>query len=151
MNQRISRDPAERVALGIEFLDREGPDGWINKLDLDRLDVASVDDCPLGQLYGSYYRGVDELFGPGQYDSASPYGFNMSEMPAPEITAEWLRQIPLERVRRASRDAAQTGARLELTPELLEQLVEFSAKLHDPSSPMAVLELDIQDVRVVLK
>lgn len=40
----------QRVDNGIEALDRVGPAGWRERLDLDRLDVGSPDDCVIAQL-----------------------------------------------------------------------------------------------------
>ncbi len=49
------------VGRGIELLDRHGPEGWRQLLDLERLDLSQPEDCVLGQLYGGYYAGCRAL------------------------------------------------------------------------------------------
>lgn len=50
----------ERVASGAYMLDVHAP-GWRDKIDLDRLNVRSCDDCILGQVFGEYTTGLIEL------------------------------------------------------------------------------------------
>jgi hypothetical protein len=50
-----------RVGRGAALLDAESP-GWESRIDLERLDVAYSDTCPLGLLYGDFGRGVTDLF-----------------------------------------------------------------------------------------
>jgi len=40
-----------RVGAGAALLDEFRP-GWFREIDLDRLNIDSPGDCPLGQLYG---------------------------------------------------------------------------------------------------
>ena len=49
-----------RVARGAELLDSIRP-GWRKEVDLDRLDLSSCHECVLGQLFGGYTYGEDEL------------------------------------------------------------------------------------------
>lgn len=56
---------AEKVQNGIRVLDTHGPADWRERINLDTLDVHSLDDCVLGQVFGSYGEGMDALF-PGQ-------------------------------------------------------------------------------------
>jgi|SRR4051812_20165352 len=43
---------AEMVAAGGRWLDVRGPAyGWLDRVDLDRLDIRSSDDCVLGQVF----------------------------------------------------------------------------------------------------
>jgi hypothetical protein len=52
--------PAEHAQRGAQLLDRHWP-GWADKVDAQRLDLASGEDNVLGQLYGSFDEGQDEL------------------------------------------------------------------------------------------
>lgn len=71
-----------KVNAGIALLDREQP-GWRTKIDLDKLDLASCSVCVLGQIFGDYDEGIEQLNING-YD----YGFNaMSGMS--ELTEAW--------------------------------------------------------------
>lgn len=46
---------AERVAAGAAWLDAEQP-GWVDRIDLDRLNLASSCRCILGQLFNDYFK-----------------------------------------------------------------------------------------------
>lgn len=50
----------ERVERGAELLDEEYP-GWAFKIDEYLLDLANASKCVLGQLFGCYSAGLDEL------------------------------------------------------------------------------------------
>lgn len=48
----------ERVASGAYMLDvHVGPE-WRDKIDLNRLETRSCEDCVLGQVYGEYSNGL---------------------------------------------------------------------------------------------
>ncbi len=49
---------AERVANGIALLDREGPEGWRERIDCDSLDLADGCNCVLGQVYGDFWPAI---------------------------------------------------------------------------------------------
>jgi hypothetical protein len=49
-----------RAAQGARFLDGFTP-GWADEIDPQQLDIADGDRCVLGQLYGHYGYGVDEI------------------------------------------------------------------------------------------
>lgn len=51
---------ARRVAAGARLLDRHQP-GWDHRVDPDTLDAEDVGRCVLGQLFGGYEQGLDEL------------------------------------------------------------------------------------------
>lgn len=60
------------VQRGAELLDERLP-GWRDEIDQDFLDLGNTCNCVLGQLFGSYDRGVKVL---GLHDSqASALGF----------------------------------------------------------------------------
>jgi hypothetical protein len=75
-------DFTAEIDAGIKLLDLQVPN-WRAKIDLDELDLGSCSVCILGQVFGDYDTGIDEL-GVSGYD----YGFNtMSNMSA--LTAAW--------------------------------------------------------------
>lgn len=51
----------ERVLAGAAALDRLSLTDWVDRIDLDTLDVDNVESCVLGQLYGRYWRAVRVL------------------------------------------------------------------------------------------
>lgn len=51
--------PAQR---GLALLAERAPAGWLEKLDPGELDVGSICQCPLSQVYGGYTRGAKALF-----------------------------------------------------------------------------------------
>lgn len=52
---------AERVEAGARWLDANRP-GWVQRINLDTLDITDPCGCIIGQVYGDYWRGPDELF-----------------------------------------------------------------------------------------
>lgn len=51
---------AENAARGARLLDKKCP-GWYDKVDLSSLDMRSLCNCMLGQLYGDFMKGVDRV------------------------------------------------------------------------------------------
>ncbi|WP_022835131.1 hypothetical protein [Salisaeta longa] len=79
--QRISANFARaRVKRGASFLDAMQP-GWHRDVDLDRLELASGEQCVLGQLHGEFRMGLGRSLlwsmDSAPLSSASPvdYGF----------------------------------------------------------------------------
>jgi hypothetical protein len=54
-------DLAARVRRGAELLDRRRPD-WAREIAPDRLAMDSCYECILGQIFGWFWDGADELF-----------------------------------------------------------------------------------------
>lgn len=50
-----------RAKIGATILDVFRP-GWADEIDLDRLDLADCYSCVLGQMFGEYGEGADQLF-----------------------------------------------------------------------------------------
>jgi len=46
----------DRIARGCRILDEACP-GWHAFIDLDTLDISSLRECVLGQLYGDFHTG----------------------------------------------------------------------------------------------
>lgn len=81
----------ERIENGMSFLDETNP-GWYYDINLLTLDMTSINDCVLGQLYCTYYNGVTSL-DITTIDSVS-YGFDVwGDEDDSELTAIWKDQI----------------------------------------------------------
>lgn len=59
MSEHIRTLP-QRVAAGVEFLDAQAP-GWWERIDLESFRLNSCARCVLGQMFGRYSDGIDEL------------------------------------------------------------------------------------------
>jgi hypothetical protein len=49
------------VRAGIDLLDEKGPAGWRNLINWDIVDMGHGQRCILGQVYGDYIIGMDDL------------------------------------------------------------------------------------------
>jgi hypothetical protein len=59
----VDWDSKRRVAAGAAWLNEVDP-GWISRIDLDNLDVASVRRCVCGQVFGpGGFRRIEEEYG----------------------------------------------------------------------------------------
>jgi nucleoside 2-deoxyribosyltransferase len=97
-------DYAARAAAGARFLDERRP-GWAGRIDMDRLALIDDCDCILGQLDGTYDRGLAEL-GLTLRDE-SLLGFisdNISAWSWDQLDAAWTAEIGKRR------EAAQVAA-----------------------------------------
>lgn len=92
----MSTSVAERVTAGAEWLDEHEP-GWVERISVDRLDIANPFDCVLGQLYGNYWGAPLNLFNDEDEGSmrAAVLGFSGEEFDL--LTVEW-RALIKERV-----------------------------------------------------
>ena len=88
-----------KVDNGVALLDRHEP-GWHHHIDLSDLDICSANRCIMGQLYGSYERGVrymSEREGMDTYVrrlDAVKYGFAADGQRCYEVlTAIWRRRV----------------------------------------------------------
>jgi hypothetical protein len=61
----------ERVRLGAAWLDANRP-GWVDRIDLETLDLSTSCGCVLGQEFGDFDRAPDEV-----YRRAPQHGFNV--------------------------------------------------------------------------
>lgn len=59
MSQMIAATVARR---GASFLDDTLGKEWTSKIDTEILDIASSNNCILGQIFGSYHDGIDAIF-----------------------------------------------------------------------------------------
>lgn len=86
----------ESVGRGIELLDKYRP-GWDKKIDLAQLDIANGCKCVLGQVYGSYFAGVEAL----NLTMAKEFGFSSDysgESNNPALTQAWREAIAARRL-----------------------------------------------------
>lgn len=90
----MTRDMYSRISAGIDFLNGQfgSIHGWINKIDLEMLDMHSLKCCIIGQLYGSYRWDLWNADGRIGY-SGHPYGFDDEEERYAELTAAWIAVI----------------------------------------------------------
>lgn len=81
---------SERVQRGTEWLDRYQP-GWIDRVHVERLEMASVCRCVLGQIFGDFYAA------PIDFKQAASLGFDASPDDTMhdwvELGGEWRRVI----------------------------------------------------------
>lgn len=88
------------AAGGASFLDERAPEGWYNIVDPDRLDQSDADECVLGQVYGYYDDGVEEL----------GIGYGRSAFDGRVSTAAWVEEIE----KRRNTIAAPMGNNVEM-------------------------------------
>jgi hypothetical protein len=89
-HRRIDIDPRSRVERGAALLDAQSP-GWEKKIDPGTLDISSIDNCVLGQVYGSYGNGLRVL---GGEKETVPIGFSINHgFACTEDAYEWVRLI----------------------------------------------------------
>lgn len=88
-----------RAEAGAKLLDAYQP-GWQQWIDLDALDLADPEGCVLGQLYGTYDTGMDDLHQlvgqTGNLDEAGCGFVRCQDEPEsiyPELTTAWHAQI----------------------------------------------------------
>ena len=79
-----------RVAQGVALLDRVAP-GWVDRINVDTLDVSHGGRCVLGQLYGLYTDGLGKLGLTTQ--QAADHGFQTTVIDGPDDLVAWLKAI----------------------------------------------------------
>jgi hypothetical protein len=72
----------ERVERGAALMDEKRP-GWLDVIDLGRLDIAVTCDCITGQQPGGFTRVMNDL-GIGHSAEAASYGFG-AYAPDPDL------------------------------------------------------------------
>lgn len=66
----IDAEVKSRVERGVAALRAYyGNDDWVERIDLGMLQLARVDNCVLGQLFGDYHEGLAALYGSPLYGS----------------------------------------------------------------------------------
>jgi len=84
----------QAVDRGAQMLYETVGPRWANGIDLETLDLGDSTLCVLGQLYGTYDKGVEELYGPNYWEDWKE-GFNVGLLgcSADELTDEWRYRI----------------------------------------------------------
>lgn len=100
---------AERVAAGAAWLDEHQP-GWIDVIDLERLDLQAACFCILGQLHGNFWTSPSFTGDrTRRIEAAAPYGFaiddeggglEVEEAQYEALTAAWRELIEQRRAER---------------------------------------------------
>jgi hypothetical protein len=69
----------ERIARGAAFLDEKQP-GWRERIDLEALNLASLENCVLGQVFGHFDGGFAALADAGLVADVATldYGFDVN-------------------------------------------------------------------------
>lgn len=108
-----------RVRRGIKFLDSHvGRDVWLDRLDVDELDVRWGTACPLAQATGEHFAYASYCLGFSEDSHVDDVrltmlGFmNLPSEPWHRITAAWKREITvLQRERERERERELVGVR----------------------------------------
>lgn len=95
----------DQVKKGAALLDKEVPD-WRGRIDTFKLDIESWTQCVLGQVFGAYDEGLDQLTRTrvlagidtsawqGRCDFAVEHGFNTREdQGSGALTDAWLDEL----------------------------------------------------------
>lgn len=114
------------AARGAALLDQHRP-GWHNNINLDTLNMASCSNCVVGQTFGGWTRGCEEMDIVGR---SADYGFDTNSLSTyDELTDAWRELI--ERRRQEPEPLAQWER------ELLSEPVETA-----PAEPTFSLTRD---------
>lgn len=104
---------------GAALLDAFGPPGWRELVDLSLLDIEDLSECVLGQVYGGYFEGRDQLFaaarltGPwpwrGLFSLAAEHGFTARVDDLPDNDDGEAFEARYDALTRAWREIIRTG------------------------------------------
>lgn len=88
----------DEIMAGCGVLDEVRP-GWVDEIDLDRLNLASILDCVLAQLYGGFFSAKEKLG--MSWDVAEDNGFALDfsyeRQDYETLTTEWREVIQSRR------------------------------------------------------
>jgi hypothetical protein len=88
---------SDAVQNGIDMLhDHFGGNSWLRRVDVPSLDQSEGTKCVLGQVFGTYSDGLQELFGDRYYENDWEQGYyHMNELDGSELdlTREWKQRI----------------------------------------------------------
>lgn len=79
----------KEIAKGIKLLNKINP-GWVNMINLDKLNMTSSFDCIIGQVYGDYCKYITRLEKTYYFDRYE-YGFTANDQYT--LTKEWKQAI----------------------------------------------------------
>jgi hypothetical protein len=84
--RNMSNEYADVANAGIKLLDESGPSGWRDLVDVNTLRLESCEVCVLGQVFGSFDTGLDNL--DLTSGTSKDYGFN-TDYSMQELTKAW--------------------------------------------------------------
>lgn len=88
------------VERGAILLDIEAP-GWERLVNPDRLGISEHEDCILGQVFGSYDAGLDQLgLGSGSEHGFFPLSIHEYKKEAALLTEAWRRYLLRSKMRK---------------------------------------------------
>lgn len=125
---------SKRVKRGAEMLDEYGPEKWWDKIDVDTLSIMCPANCVLGQVYGSYGRGLKKLRLKNVSVAPTKQGLNTFSPYWPEQSF-MLRDAWIEEVKRRRK--------LDDAEEMAEEALEESGRKLNPE-PDRVRQFAIQ-------
>ena len=71
---RVLKRWTKEVAMGAKLFDEAAP-AWPRAFDIDKLDLGSYTECPLGQVLGNGALAERQFFGKLNTDEADAHGF----------------------------------------------------------------------------
>jgi hypothetical protein len=77
--------PEESVALGVQELDKEFPNGWRDRISQTMLDMHHANLCVLGQLFGA--------FGEAPYHLTNHPAFTCFDHSYDELDTAWRKEL----------------------------------------------------------
>src|SRR6478735_12553958 len=84
--RNMSNEYADVVNAGIKLLDESGPSNWRDLVDVNTLRLESCEVCVLGQVFGSFEDGLNNL--DLTQSTSKDYGFN-TNYSMQELTKAW--------------------------------------------------------------
>ena len=147
---------AERVQAGAAWLD-EHESGWVDRIDLDRLDINSECQCILGQLHGSYkaappVQDAADANGAhyGVLGWAIPLGFGLDwwdcKTDGRELTAAWRELIATRRAAQPDQPAIPRN-RTRATAIDVFVFADMAGSVSSRGGPQAGLANQAHDMR----
>jgi hypothetical protein len=107
----MENDIPTRVAKGVALLDEKAP-GWVGFINLADFSISTTDNCVLGQVYGSYDEGMEEL----SLRDPELYGFDVEThgmtgiLEFRRLQAEWVRVLAVLRQKNQAKEEIHSGA-----------------------------------------
>ncbi len=135
------------VEAGAAFLDAKGVKNWRAKINLRTFDIGRVEDCVLGQIYGSYFTGRDDIFHI-DVKEAGELGFNTHFYAQDMLNELWVEL--LSRPAPAPAPAPEPDV-LVLDAQLVKLFAKRMKQMQDPTHTLESVEFNINGVLVKLQ
>lgn len=93
-------DIKDRVLRGLEVLKEQYGEHWVDQITPGNLDLASVSQCVLGQVYGNYNDAIATIDGELEEEGGAAFGFDTGHDESYlELRNAWLTVIGAEEYR----------------------------------------------------